>query len=504
MRIFIFAAVSVAATLGVVRSHKFSNCPNDMPGGGTTGTVPFTSIILSPDPPEAGARLKVAFTTDPVKQTITGGHGLFTVKLHGIQLVQEKIDICSEMGLSCPISSGKPAIGNIEYMLPSTKFPSYLDLDCFFQVVDETGETLDCVYFIVNEADTTKASFKMNMMSKVASIASDTPFIEEETALQLYKNWKILYKEELPYFTKVEDKKRFLQFADNLQMVDAHNRRYKNGEETYLMTMNAFSHLSWKEFRLMYIGGYNTEQKNETPVSIQRDVHCVNKTSVLPKSFDWSKKGAVTAIKNQGQCGSCWAFSTTGSIEGAYFLKTGNLRSLSEQQLVDCDRKKDDGCNGGLMDNAFDFVASNGGLCQESDYPYTAIDGTCRTTCKDVSGTTVTKHTDVEQTEEALMSAITQQPVSVAIEADQRGFQFYSSGVFSGSCGTKLDHGVLAVGFGSQIQIVNKTTVAQPYWIVKNSWGKSWGSNGYINLERGKNQTGGQCGILMSASYPTL
>ena len=191
-----------------------------------------------------------------------------------------------------------------------------------------------------------------------------------------------------------------------------------------------------------------------------------------------------------------WAFSTTGSIEGAYFLKTGNLRDFSEQQLVDCDLKKDKGCNGGLMDNAFDFVASNGGLCQESDYPYTGVQGACAKTCTDVAGTAVSKHTDVNATAEDLMSAIAQQPVSIAIEADQRGFQFYNSGVFSGSCGTKLDHGVLAVGYGVMSQM--------PYWKVKNSWGESWGNNGFINIERNKKQKGGQCGILNSASYPTL
>merc|ERR1711907_472824 len=161
---------------------------------------------------------------------------------------------------------------------------------------------------------------------------------------------------------------------------------------------------------------------------------------VAPKSVDWSKKGAVTAVKNQGQCGSCWAFSTTGSLEAAHFLKTGKLEMLSEQQLVDCDRKKDQGCNGGLMDNAFDFIHENKGLASEKAYPYKGVDGTCKRSAKSVPGTTVKKHTDVASNEKALMSAISKQPVSVAIEADQQGFQFYSSGVFSGECGTNLDH----------------------------------------------------------------
>ena len=189
---------------------------------------------------------------------------------------------------------------------------------------------------------------------------------------------------------------------------------------------------------------------------------------------------------------------------------------LSEQQLVDCDRKKDQGCNGGLMDNAFDFIHENKGLASEKAYPYKGVDGTCKRSAKSVPGTTVKKHTDVASNEKALMSAISKQPVSVAIEADQQGFQFYSSGVFSGECGTNLDHGVLAVGFGTlskdalDVTGKNSTTLGRKkkgkaYWKVKNSWGESWGMKGYILLERGAKQKGGQCGILNGPpSYPTV
>lgn len=205
-----------------------------------------------------------------------------------------------------------------------------------------------------------------------------------------------------------------------------------------------------------------------------------------------------------------WAFSTTGSIEGAYFLKTGTLKSFSEQQLVDCDKKSDQGCDGGLMDNAFDFIKQNKGLCTEASYPYKGVDGTCKKSCTDDSKATVKTHTDVDPTATALMSAITKQPVSVAIEADQSGFQFYKSGVFTAACGTTLDHGVLAVGYGTLGKKNNSTLVdgkqkkSKKFWKVKNSWGSSWGMNGFILLERGKKQAGGQCGILNSASYPTL
>jgi KDEL-tailed cysteine endopeptidase len=200
-------------------------------------------------------------------------------------------------------------------------------------------------------------------------------------------------------------------------------------------------------------------------------------------------------------------------MEGAYFLKTGKLQMLSEQQLVDCDRKQDQGCNGGLMDNAFDFIQSNKGLTTEKAYPYKGVDGTCKKKVKNVAGTTVKKHTDVASNEKALMSALTKQPVSIAIEADQQGFQFYKSGVFTAACGTALDHGVLAVGFGTmgKAPVGGNSTApsrkkkAKAYWKVKNSWGATWGMNGYILLERGTKQKGGQCGILNGPpSYPTL
>jgi C1A family cysteine protease len=228
---------------------------------------------------------------------------------------------------------------------------------------------------------------------------------------------------------------------------------------------------------------------------------------VAAESVDWVKAGAVTPVKNQGQCGSCWSFSTTGALEGAYFIRYGKLVSFSEQQLVSCDNRqhggKDMGCNGGLMDNAFSWIEKNGGLCTEDAYPYTSgttkSAGTCETSCTNVENSQIHSFADVPaKSDDDMMSALNVQPISIAIQADQKDFQLYQSGVFTGSCGTQLDHGVLVVGYGNMN--------GEDYYRVKNSWGTTWGDQGYIYLGRGKqyNNGAGQCGMLLQASYPTV
>ena len=244
----------------------------------------------------------------------------------------------------------------------------------------------------------------------------------------------------------------------------------------------------------------NEEFKNENTVctfnNTVQGTQPFNLSTVAAASVDWRAHGAVTPVKNQGSCGSCWSFSATGSLEGLHAVNSGSLLSFSEQQLVDCSTSYGNGgCNGGLMDYAFQYVASQG-IELESVYPYTAKDGTC----KYKSGSVVFKNTgftDVPaQNNDALAAAVTLQPVSIAIEADKSAFQLYTSGVLNSKyCGTNLDHGVLVVGYG--------TENSQDYWIVKNSWGSSWGEQGYIRIAKQSGTSAGICGIALAASFPT-
>jgi len=294
-----------------------------------------------------------------------------------------------------------------------------------------------------------------------------------------------------------EFQQRLKIFADADDTINKHNAAGK----TWTMAHNKFSHLTQEEFREEVGLGVNVPEHVRTrtgmsPLKTPKSLR--GAISATADAIDWVDSGAVTDVKDQGSCGSCWSFSTTGALEGAYYNKIGSLESFSEQMLVDCDNY-DSGCNGGLMDYAFQWIQENGGLCAETDYPYTSgggTSGTCQTSCDIVEGSSPTKWTDVGQSDAEMMAALNEGPVSIAIEADETNFQYYSSGVLTASCGTNLDHGVLAVGYG--------TMDGTDYYRVKNSWGTSWGSDGYIYLERGSSQEGGQCGMLMAASYPVL
>mmetsp|Transcript_32513 Transcript_32513/g.58207 ORF Transcript_32513/g.58207 Transcript_32513/m.58207 type:complete len:478 (-) Transcript_32513:172-1605(-) len=286
----------------------------------------------------------------------------------------------------------------------------------------------------------------------------------------------------------VEFARRFEIFKDNMAYVVEYNAQHPS----HWLHLNAFADLSISEYRQHYLGLSVTEESLAARAERSSNSEFVHADVEAAGSVDWRSSGAVSEVKNQGQCGSCWAFSTTGSIEGANQIMTGKMISLSEQELVDCD-PSDNGCQGGLMDNAFQYIIRNGGLDTESDYPYHATAGSCNGAKKNRHIVSIDSFQDVPANSEgALMKAVTKQPVSVAIQANERAFQLYGGGVLDAPCGTQLDHGVLAVGYDS----------GEGYWIVKNSWGDWWGEKGYIRLAFGKNGGAGQCGICTMASFP--
>lgn len=217
----------------------------------------------------------------------------------------------------------------------------------------------------------------------------------------------------------------------------------------------------------------------------------------LPTSVDWRDHGLVTPVKNQGQCGSCWTFSATGAMEGAWALKTGELISLSEQQLVDC-VKQDQGCNGGQMNDAFEY-AMHTPICPDSEEPYEAHDDKCQKCPSTIIFSSCQNIPPNNQL--ALKEAVALYgPISVSIEADQSYFRLYTGGIITDTrCGTNLDHGVLLIGYGED------PTTHQKYWLVKNSWGPDWGENGYVRIARSDSENdSGVCGIAMQASFPLV
>merc|ERR1719424_583329 len=290
------------------------------------------------------------------------------------------------------------------------------------------------------------------------------------------------------YESATELNMRLAIFEANMQLINEHNA----GDSSFTLGTGPFTDLSHEEWNALY----SSEFTRTTP----RDE--VMLPEATADSVDWRTEGAVTPVKNQASCGSCWSFSTTGAIEGAWKVAGNDLVSLSEQQLMDCAGGKygNKGCQGGSMEEAMKYVKDNNGLDSEKDYPYEAKNGVCD---KEKEGTHVagiTGHKDVTQNSMAqLEAAVALGPVSVAIEANKPVFQHYKGGVLdSYACGTKLDHGVLVVGYGTD------ATSSKDYWIVKNSWGATWGESGYIRLDKGGDAAKtGTCGIQMQPVYAT-
>lgn len=313
-------------------------------------------------------------------------------------------------------------------------------------------------------------------MFKVAAVAG-VALASASDAKKSFVDFMTLFDKQYP----VEELgQRFEQFSLNLKTIEEHNAKGLG----WTMAVNEFTDLSAEEFKSLYMG-YKPRQSSYAK---SQNLH-VNDGQPMADEINWVTAGAVTPVKDQGQCGSCWAFSTTGGVEGANQVATGTLVSLAEQQLVDCSKAEgNEGCNGGLMDDGFEYIIKNGGIGAEADYKYTARDGTCKKVDSVVS---IKGYTDVKAKDEAdLMSALQKQPVSIAVDA-QFGWQTYGGGILGNCIFKSLDHGVLLVGYG--------TDNGTDYWVVKNSWGASWGDSGYVNIARGSNL----CGIASQPSYAT-
>jgi cathepsin L len=300
-----------------------------------------------------------------------------------------------------------------------------------------------------------------------------------------FTNWRGIYNK--TYYGETNLTKKLDNWLKNRDYID----KYNTINTHMTLELNEFADTNWMEWV-----NRRAANRRMMEVELSEPMEMLSEP-FLPESVDWRDKGVVTPIKNQQQCGSCWAFSAVGSIEGAHALKTGKLVSLSESQIVDCDvNGTDQGCSGGLMDGAFQYVINTSGIERESDYPYDPQDDPCVFN-KSKIAVTITSYQDVKGGEQGLKAAVAKHgPISVGIDAASASFQFYKNGVYyEPDCSpTMLDHGVLVVGYGT-------TKNGTDYWIVKNSWGESWGDKGYIYMSRNRDNN---CGIATQPSYPVV
>ncbi|XP_036393805.1 cathepsin L1-like [Megalops cyprinoides] len=313
-----------------------------------------------------------------------------------------------------------------------------------------------------------------------------------------WEDWKSLHGKT---YTEDSEGHRRMIWEENHRFIQQHNLEEAQGKHSYKLGMNHFGDLTQKEFQKMMLD-FNLASMADTSLPVWNG-------SVLqaPTEVDWSKKGYVTPVKNQGRCGSCWAFSSTGALEGQVFKKTGKLISLSEQHLVDCSRKYGNhGCNGGLMDRAYKYIKDNGGIASEEGYPYKAKDESCKAQNAEKVAT-CTGYTKLRRGDEgSLRDAVASiGPVAVALNAGLRSFQFYKSGIYyDRRCSRRINHAVLAVGYGESLYETNKndlTRRATKFWLLKNSWGTGWGNQGYMRLARDKRNL---CGIANYSVYPKV
>ena len=321
------------------------------------------------------------------------------------------------------------------------------------------------------------------MSSQLGATCYRTSNSTDTQKLHDFHKWRVDYNK--TYTGEKDLTSYYKNWLHNRDYIETHNQQ----DHGFKLGLNQFAdgdlkHLQQQSYYNRHLAERSFLEPTECEVA-----------AGLPSSVDWRTRGVVTPVKNQGECGSCWAFSATGSMEGQHALKTGKLVSFSESQIVDCDTH-DAGCAGGWMDRAFQYVISNHGIETEKDYPYIDQFANC-TSNKTENVATFSGYHDVTGGEAGLMKAVaTVGPISVAIDASQSDFHFYKDGVYyNADCSTTLlDHAVLVVGYGT-------TTNGTDYWIVKNSWAETWGNKGYIWMARNRNN---MCGIATQPTYPVV
>ncbi|XP_038598174.1 procathepsin L-like [Tachyglossus aculeatus] len=313
---------------------------------------------------------------------------------------------------------------------------------------------------------------------------------------RLHQPWALWKSRHRKAYDQSEEGWRRAVWEENLREIERHNLEHSLGRTTFRLAINQFGDMTTEEFAAT-MNGYKAARGVGASAFLRPN------GTEPPRALDWRHHGYVTPVKDQGRCGSCWAFGSTGVLEGQLFRRTGRLAAISEQNLMDCSWKRGNrGCDGGLMQQSFLYVRDNGGIDSEEAYPYDAKDGPCRYLPGDSVGN-ATGYVEVAPTEEALRRAVaTVGPVSVVIDASARSFQFYQSGVYyEPRCRRnllELDHAVLVVGYGPP---EGRPGRDPPYWIVKNSWGKWWGDHGYILMARDRDN---HCGIASGPIYPLV
>ncbi|KAL1212808.1 Senescence-specific cysteine protease SAG39 [Cardamine amara subsp. amara] len=329
----------------------------------------------------------------------------------------------------------------------------------------------------------------LSMNLKISQATSHNS-LHEPSIVDYHQQWMIQFSR--VYKDESEKEMRLKVFKKNLKFIENFNNM---GNQSYTLGVNEFTDLTEEEFLATHTGlrGINLTLPSEV-VDETMSSRNWNVSNIVDNSKDWRNEGAVTPVKNQGGCGACWAFSAVAAVEGLTKIARGKLVSLSEQQLIDC-TTGNNGCKGGTVGEAFNYIIKNRGISSERKYPFQEKQGTCQSNIR--PAIRIREFQSVQSNNErALLEAVSRQPVSVSICARVAGFIYYSGGLYDArDCGISVNHGVTLVGYGTSPEGIK-------YWLAKNSWGKTWGENGYIRIRRDVEWPQGMCGLAQDASYP--